>query len=106
MIIIKPGVSITGIKPEINLAITIAHSIYQTFNYDLIITAGTEGKHSTGSLHYVGLAIDIRIRHIISQKELNKILDNLKSSLSPSYDVILHATHIHIEFQPKEPINA
>lgn len=105
MIVIKPSSSVNGLKPEILLAIFIATSVYNDFEYNLTITAVTDGKHSKGSLHYVGYAVDIRIRNIKSQEDLNKIVFNIKSALGDEYDVILHATHLHIEFQPKTPIN-
>lgn len=100
MLQIKKGVSISGMRPEILLAVNIAHAIYLFFDFSLTITSHMDGKHSTGSLHYVGLAVDIRTRHI-PKETIPKIVTKLKASLGLEYDVILHSTHIHIEFQPK-----
>lgn len=100
MLQIKKGVSVAGMRPEMFLAILIAHAIYLSLGYTLTLTAVTDGKHSSGSLHYVGLAIDIRIRNVPAEL-LSGIITKLKAALGSEYDIILHSTHIHIEFQPK-----
>jgi hypothetical protein len=55
------GARISGLRPEIAIAFTIACSVYADLKAGpCVITSGAEGRHSTGSLHYAGLAIDLR----------------------------------------------
>lgn len=100
MLQIKKGVSVSGMRPEILLALLIAHAIYLSFGFKLTLTAGRDGLHKKGSLHYVGLAVDVRIKNL-PEKIIPKIIAKLKAALGPEYDVVLHSLHIHIEFQPK-----
>ena len=99
---IKPGVRILGIRPEILLALMIAESLFNKENVELVITAAIDGKHSRGSLHYAGAAVDLRIRHL-PLGGAEKIYGDLISALGSDYDVVLEKSHIHVEFQPKVP---
>jgi hypothetical protein len=53
-----------------------------------------------GSLHYYGLAVDLRTRYFsetvkqLVAAELNSALKNI----SPYYQIIVHSTHIHVEY--------
>ena len=97
---IKDGAKVNGLKPEILLAYTIACEVYRKFEVDCVITEGTGGKHGVGSLHYVGLAIDLRTRDFVGEdaRIAHRMLAN---RLGEEYDVVYEATHIHVEFQPK-----
>ncbi len=94
----KSGVQIRGIRPEIAVALSVA-SLLRT---DVVCTSVTEGKHSRGSLHYVGAACDLRTRHL-APPELASFVRNLRGALTEEFDVVAESDHIHIEFQPKEP---
>ena len=100
MIKIKADVTFNGLKPEILLGIIIAEGVFISFGLPLVITSICDGLHNRASLHYVGMAFDIRIKEI-SAPVLNNILNSLKVNLSTNYDVVLEANHIHIEYQPK-----
>lgn len=102
MIRVKDGVKLSGLRPEILLAIYVIDGIYESngINYTYI-TSCTDGKHGRGSLHYVGLAVDIRTNIIPSQGEKDKIREQIAYSLGQEYDVVLESTHLHIEYQPK-----
>ena len=71
-----------------------------------VLTEGTGGKHMEGSLHYKGLAIDLRTNHT-SDENAEWVAKKLRSDLGPEYDVVLEYTnygeisHLHIEFDPK-----
>ena len=65
-----------------------------------VITEGTGGEHSKGSLHYVGLALDFRTRDM-TDKMAEVLVMKIKESLGDQYDVVLEKDHIHVEFQPK-----
>lgn len=101
MITLKPGVRINGIRPELLLGIMIAESVYSLKNRTLTITACIDGKHSVGSLHYAGCAVDLRTRDLPAG-EPEEITNLLKSALGSDFDVALEKDHIHLEFQPKE----
>jgi len=100
MIQIKPGAKVNGIQPEMIIALMVANDVYSKYDTPCGITEGTGGKHGTGSLHYVGLAIDIRTRNIVGGKE-EFIAQQIRVNLGEQYDVVLESDHIHIEFQPK-----
>ena len=103
MIFIRPGVRITGLRPEILLAAVAAERVYEVTGHDLTITACVDGKHMAGSLHYTGAAIDVRTRDVPADK-LQTILAKLKECLAGDFDVLLEGDHIHIEFQPKQSL--
>ncbi len=68
----------------------------------LVITSGAEGQpgdgiHSKASLHYQGLAVDIRIRDFVWC-----LMEILKKRLGTGWDVVEEGDHIHIERDPKK----
>ncbi len=79
------------------------------YDGDIWLSSGTDGKHGTGSLHYVGLAIDPDLVGSDGPDLLEKCYRALSVHLAPKYDVVLHRggdgvpTHLHMEFQPKTP---
>ena len=96
----KNGAEVNGIRTEALLALIIANDVLTSFGYDCVLTEATGGKHSSGSLHYIGNAIDLRTRHIPPIKQ-DEIKIKLKEALGDQYDVVLERDHFHIEFQPK-----
>jgi len=103
MVSIKPGVRVLGLRPEILLAIVIADGVYTAAGADLVITSAVEGRHSQSSLHYSGCAFDARTREMDSAK-VAEIVAALKARLGGDYDVVVEGTHLHVEFQPHDPI--
>ena len=99
---IKLGVDVRGIQPEILLALIAASEVFSRYASKAIITSGLEGEHLEGSKHYDGQAIDLRIRHL-DKRLWSIIAEDLEKALGPQYDVILEADklHIHVEFDPK-----
>ena len=102
MLEIKKGVNLQGIKPEILLAAIAADSIFATYHLPCVITSALDGKHSEKSLHYKGLAIDLRTKHIPSAGTLDAIVEAIRRSLGLQYDVVLESDHIHVEYDPKD----
>ena len=100
MIKLKQGVTLNGIQPEMVAAMAIVASVYSWLDYDCIPTSCTDGEHSAGSLHYTGLAMDFRTR-IVPEGERPKLRDAVAQALGDEYDVVLEATHLHVEFDPK-----
>lgn len=98
---IKDGVRVRGIRSEISFILPVIAKIFQDLEKDFVITSGTEGRHSAGSLHYSGAAIDIRTRHL-SEAQKRAVSARIIGALTHEYDVVLERDHLHIEFQPKE----
>ncbi len=99
-------VRLAGLKIETWIAIKLAEQVFDKYHLGTIITAGTEiydkdGKkiHMIGSLHDTGYAVDLRSKHIPDACWTTFISD-LRNVLGVEYQVIIHDTHLHIEFQP------
>ena len=102
----KPGISIRAIKPELVLGLTVADSVYRTEGFDLIITEVTGGHHLTNSLHYQGLAADLRSHNIANQEQKFDLVAKLHLALGQDWDIVLEGLstdneHVHIEYSPK-----
>lgn len=97
---IKPGASIRGIQSEIIIGLMAIEPIFLSYGSELTITAGTDGKHKEGSLHYKGLAVDIRSRDL-QEGDRIRVLEEGKSALGDEFDFISEADHFHLEFDPK-----
>ena len=94
---LKDGVILAGLRIEMRHALMTADRIWRQHGQELVITAGLDGAHSAGSLHYYGLAIDCRTRYFsVGDKQL--VVNALKRSLPEEFDIVSHETHIHIEF--------
>jgi hypothetical protein len=104
-LLIKPGVRITGIRPELLIAVIAAERVFDHAGHDLMLTACIDGKHMAGSLHYSGLAVDIRTKNV-PVTGVPELIARIKACVGGDFDVILEADHIHVEFQPKNAITA
>ena len=93
---VKAGVTL---PPVLNLAVVMAEC-FAVEGAQCIITSGTDGKHSANSLHYSGLALDFRTRHV-SVERAQKIAAAARERLGKDYDVVVEGDHIHAEFDKK-----
>lgn len=59
-----------------------------------------DGVHGKNSLHYKGLAIDIRTKDVALSR-IAGFITALKARLGADYDVVNEGDHIHIEYDPK-----
>lgn len=95
MIAVKRGASISGIRPEIVLALMVFSDIVG----EVVITSGTEPADGRvpGSLHHVGLAVDVRLPPAsrVSSSWRQRLVESL-----PDFDLVFYDDHVHIEFQP------
>lgn len=101
---IKFGVDLRGLSPQMAVAHTIACWVYfkNTGNpYACVITSGSDGKHGPNSLHYKGKALDLRTNTILPAL-LPTLVKELRWALGEQFDVVLESDHIHVEFDPKE----
>lgn len=105
MFLIKPGAKILGIKPEILLGLKIVEKVFSSLGYDVILTEATGGMHMHESLHYVGLAVDLRSKHMLNIDKTT-VIAKISSELE-DFDFIIEnegteREHFHLEFQPKD----
>ena len=94
---IKKGVKLPA-GVAIGIALQIIDPILREHNQELVLTSYLDGKHSKGSLHYVGLAIDLRTWDITTPRDCVR---EMQKALGEDFDVILERDHIHLEYQPK-----
>lgn len=100
---LKPGVTLAGIHKSMRLVLINAEAIWAAHGQELVITSARNGAHSAGSLHYYGLALDMRTRYF-EPEEAMKIGRALREVLGADYDVVVHKGHIHTEFDPKQEV--
>ena len=101
---IKSGVDLRGLSPQMAIAYTIATKCYG--QYDCVITSANDSKHGPNSLHYKGQALDLRTRHL-NEQGLQAVFHKLKEALGSQFDVVLESDHIHLEYDPKDkPVSA
>ena len=67
---------------------------------EAVITSAKDRSHSPNSLHYKGLAVDIRT-HGVDDVDLDRLRVHLAEALGKSWDVVLESDHMHIEYDPK-----
>lgn len=104
MIGVKAGVKLAGTQPEILLALMVIHSIMDSLHLPCIVTSGHDTNlHKSNSLHYKGLALDIRLPSFYNPSPNldSSVVESIKNALGSEYDVVLETNHIHVEFDPK-----
>jgi len=97
---IKDGAILAGLDIKMRPALIVADSLWKELNQELVVTEGLGGTHSAGSLHYYGLAIDLRT-HYFPKDRHKDVAEELRQRLlaiSIRFQVILHSTHIHVEY--------
>jgi hypothetical protein len=97
---LKPGVRIRGLRSEAWFAFYAADEVYKEYGAEAVMTGGLEGKHSRGSIHYSGGAIDLRTNNV-NKRHWEIIRDKIKERIGADFDVILEKDHMHVEYQPK-----
>lgn len=99
-------------SPAISSVLTIVGGVFDDFDLDARITHIRDGKHSEGSLHYDGDAIDVvwipydTLPKSLAEEILEELYRRLNgwtksAGLVGDYDVVYESTHFHIEHQPK-----
>jgi len=99
---IKKDVILSGLQLPMRRALITADKIWKETGEELVITAGLDGVHSAGSVHYYGYAVDLRTRYFKDSKYPPGVIDGiaaqLKGNLGSDYDVVVHSSHIHVEY--------
>ena len=68
----------------------------------MTITAGLDGTHKEGSLHYVGRALDIRCKQY-PPVQVSRVVQEFKRMYDAEYDIVWENPgtpneHLHLEF--------
>ena len=88
-----------ALKPEILRAMAIIDQVHKRVVLrQAEFTSTLDGVHSRKSLHYMGMAVDMRIWYLV---DVGMFVDILKSELGPDYIVLEKPDHIHISFRPR-----
>lgn len=100
---IKTGVDLRGLTPQMAVAYSIAQQIYhEVAGQRCVITSASDGKHMPNSLHYKGKALDFRTNNL-RPEQVHPVFLALKEALHPGqFDVVLERDHIHCEWDFKE----
>ena len=95
---VKPGVHLYGLQLPMRKVLTHADKLWTKYGKELVITSTVDGVHSPGSLHPYGYAIDLRT-HYFPPSSHTTIAAELQAELGSDYRVIVHETHIHVEYR-------
>lgn len=96
--LLKLGVAIDKLNPEIRRALLAIETVYQEQSQEPVITSTYDGNHMASSLHYHNDAIDLRLPTMATRIT---ITERIKEKLGHDYDVVLESDHIHVEYDPK-----
>ena len=94
-------VNIWGLEVQMQPVLKLAEKVWKDLGYDLVVTSARDGIHSSGSLHYYGYAVDFRASVPWGYKifEIDQIAEGLRRGLGSDYQVIVHKSHIHVEYE-------
>ena len=105
----KPGVCFKKLRPEMDSAISVVVSVYHIASNDeeykpLITSANDYEGHSAGSAHYVGAALDFRIKNMGSLEKRIEIAQMVRDFLGKRYTVLhedigLENEHLHVQLR-------
>jgi hypothetical protein len=99
MIAVKKGAILHGLDARMYSAIHKARRVWTRHGKTLVVTSGLDGRHKKGSLHYAGLAVDLRSRYFVPSTR-KKVTRELRRSLGDGFQVIGEKHHIHVEYDP------
>ena len=103
----KSGVRVgRGPSPQLLMALMVAVEVYAEGGADCIVTSLGDGTHNEKSRHYTGDAVDLRVKHVSSDKA-DEIYDELFHRLlplGPEYLVLREyrgepQDHIHLSWR-------
>ena len=105
----KSGVNLDPIRPELDSAISVVAWAYHTFleddNFRPLITSANDFEgHAEKSAHYVGAAIDFRIKDIGNRVDRERLATLVREELGDRF-LVLHEDigraneHLHIQLK-------
>jgi len=92
------------------IAAFIVEQVYKKHGVELEFTSGREGRHGRGSQHFKDLAFDARVWNLGDDEVVwRQVADEIADRLGKDFDVVLHGKddpppHLHVEFDPKDPL--
>lgn len=93
---LKDGAELNGVSWRMFFVAIIIEPIFFKRGVELVLTSGTDGEHSEYSLHYEGLALDVRSRDV---NDPATVLTEIRQRIEPlGYAAILEGTHFHIQW--------
>jgi hypothetical protein len=95
----KEGVQLT-ITQAVNKLLQAGVLAFSAVGKPCVVTSGRDGQHQVNSKHYTNEALDFRTFHL-QGNELSTVVQTLKDTLGQDFDVVIEATHIHLEYDPK-----
>lgn len=98
MFAVKSG-AVLSTKPEIEYARRVVSNVWRRHGFVATVTSGYDGTHKANSLHGLGLAEDYRT-YDVPANVLPTMVAEVRAQLGSNYDVILEATHLHVEYDP------
>lgn len=103
---IKAGVRLGGLVPQMVLAYVIVKEVFADYGCPCVITSANDGKHSVASWHYRGRALDFRTRFAQLDGKEAELAVAVRDALGPDFDVVMEAVgttneHLHVEYDPK-----
>jgi len=105
----KPGVSFNMLRPEMDSVISVVASVYHTAMNDdefmpLITSANDYEGHAERSAHYVGAALDFRIKDMGDRVDREKLVQAVREELGSRF-IVLHEDigkaneHMHVQLR-------
>ena len=94
---LKNGISLSKLQSCMIPAIICANDFCVSLKIPFVITSGNDGQHMANSLHYIGLAIDMRTNQMTTEQQTSCV-SYLRERLDYCFDIILEVDHIHIEY--------
>jgi len=97
---IKSGVDLSNLQPQMAIAYTIACFVYQKHNVPCVITSAFDDVHKVNTLHQrdgICRALDLRTNNL-QPLDIPLVYSDLKNCLGDQFDVVLDKDHVHIEF--------
>ena len=105
MISLKNGVTISKLQAPMVVGLMIIDGCYAQLGFACVITAGDDGTHKVGSLHYEGKALDFRTKHVPRDK-LDALLGLIAARLGDQdFEWLMESRdqpyeHLHVELDP------
>lgn len=102
---VKPHVILRGLDRKMRPVLAKAPAIWRKQGDNLVVTSGLDGRHRNNSLHYAGLALDLRSRNLAGKARI-QVLNELREALGDEFQVLMESDHIHVEYHPQPRLAA